>query len=173
MKRLILGIGALVLFSTSIYAAKIAYQTQNGDSILYGITCSNGKSITIHYYPNGSRYYDGNNGNWSSLQEAMNNSCKESQNKNNSSKTGRTLNLAMFCPKKSLMEKALGSDMTYYLSDSKERFTGERWKNCKHMKSVRIEIINEFKGKIDNYYSVKFIGYNPIYYIRKSLVKIE
>ena len=75
MKKIIFGLSTLILFSTSIFSAEIIYKRQNGNSILFGIRCSNGQNITIHYYPNASQYYNGYGGSWSSLQEAVNNSC--------------------------------------------------------------------------------------------------
>ncbi len=76
MKRLIFSISALILLSVSAYSAEVVWQKRDYDGLMqYHIKCSNGKIIDIYYSPSSQRYHY-NGGNWSSLQEAVNNNCR-------------------------------------------------------------------------------------------------
>ncbi len=76
MKKMILCIYAIALFSISAYGAEVIWQkSTDSNTVQYEIRCNNGSQVSIFYYRTSQRYHNGNFQSWTSLQDAVSGTC--------------------------------------------------------------------------------------------------
>ena len=177
MKKVIFLLVLMNLFNFTLLA---------NDSCIEAVTSSGGDLDYANGWCNGDNHSDIY---WKCIIKAINDSDKKGNNndvadviayaqgwgsctRTESNLTiGKVSSKSIVCTSENTMRDALETSFRYFSYETDIDMNGNSYKGCYFTSNARFEILDEFEGKIDNFYSYK--SEDIIYFIRKSNVIIE